>query len=88
MEQLAVMNLNNKVAPLAGAWIETSLRSRIICQLPVAPLAGAWIETPAAGSLSPTPDIVAPLAGAWIETPRDGTIHISLGSRTPRGCVD
>ncbi len=33
------------VAPLAGAWIETSLASSIIRFTIVAPLAGAWIET-------------------------------------------
>ena len=37
--------LSVKVAPLAGAWIETtgSLHAKIVEM--VAPLAGAWIET-------------------------------------------
>ena len=40
------MEITGSVAPLAGAWIETT-----ICTMPnvssrsVAPLAGAWIET-------------------------------------------
>ena len=33
------------VAPLAGAWIETSTRHIIVGWAKVAPLAGAWIET-------------------------------------------
>jgi len=55
------------VAPLAGAWIETTTWLLVIILFGVAPLAGAWIETRYAG----TPQIsykVAPLAGAWIET--------------------
>ena len=32
------------VAPYAGAWIEISLRCRIIAKGDVAPYAGAWIE--------------------------------------------
>ena len=33
------------VAPLAGAWIETSNCLITSPTIPVAPLAGAWIET-------------------------------------------
>ena len=33
------------VAPYVGAWIETSLYSRILSQSIVAPYVGAWIET-------------------------------------------
>ena len=33
------------VAPLAGAWIETSRRMGTCGSSSVAPLAGAWIET-------------------------------------------
>ena len=56
-----------RVAPLAGAWIETQLAEPTTAQNPVAPLAGAWIETYSAGSLMQSV-AVAPLAGAWIET--------------------
>ena len=35
----------NQVAPLAGAWIETSILAMQISYYKVAPLAGAWIET-------------------------------------------
>ena len=34
-----------RVAPLAGAWIETLAYQRLGMSLDVAPLAGAWIET-------------------------------------------
>ena len=34
-----------KVAPLAGAWIETNCSAGIHKKYYVAPLAGAWIET-------------------------------------------
>ena len=37
------------VAPLAGAWIETSEIPRASRSRVVAPLAGAWIETPGQG---------------------------------------
>jgi len=37
--------LQNRVAPLAGAWIETSVWPGISRMMQVAPLAGAWIET-------------------------------------------
>ncbi|EAQ36313.1 hypothetical protein NB311A_20286 [Nitrobacter sp. Nb-311A] len=55
------------VAPLAGAWIETSTQWQRAFQSVVAPLAGAWIETqPRISECERTQ--VAPLAGAWIET--------------------
>ena len=38
-----------KVAPHAGAWIETSLADRRWIGTPVAPHAGAWIETRLSG---------------------------------------
>ena len=34
-----------RVAPHAGAWIETVTRSRAVAPVSVAPHAGAWIET-------------------------------------------
>ena len=56
-----------KVAPLAGAWIETPNKSKCGKRLNVAPLAGAWIET-TASAMTAARYGVAPLAGAWIET--------------------
>ena len=56
-----------QVAPLAGAWIETTRSRWSGNRSYVAPLAGAWIETWFMGLLFLTP-CVAPLAGAWIET--------------------
>ena len=56
-----------KVAPHAGAWIETET-TRQPGGLPlVAPHAGAWIETPEYEK-GFAPYHVAPHAGAWIET--------------------
>ena len=56
-----------RVAPHAGAWIETAYyRTRpAIC--PVAPHAGAWIETSILRAMR-SAAVVAPHAGAWIET--------------------
>ena len=56
-----------RVAPHAGAWIETHCRGLLGLRIQVAPHAGAWIETEnynAAMTAYP----VAPHAGAWIET--------------------
>ena len=76
------------VAPLAGAWIETRLRSQLVQDgRHVAPLAGAWIETSVHRPPSPQ-GLVAPLAGAWIETRRKRRSETDGTSRTPRGCVD
>ena len=54
------------VAPLAGAWIEISLRLSCLLNCMVAPLAGAWIEIPKTYVVNSSAS-VAPLAGAWIE---------------------
>ncbi len=64
---LAEYSRSHSVAPLAGAWIETTTCLKEIQKLIVAPLAGAWIETSMLPCVSPMP-AVAPLAGAWIET--------------------
>jgi len=64
---MILWKLTLKVAPRAGAWIETNF-SFNFCQLGfVAPRAGAWIET---SNMAPSFNhfIVAPRAGAWIET--------------------
>ena len=60
--------MSAKVAPHAGAWIETLNGQPMITMKPkVAPHAGAWIETRLwkahYGHM-----LVAPHAGAWIET--------------------
>ena len=76
------------VAPLAGAWIETSINALSDAATVVAPLAGAWIETYRA-ERKRAEIRVAPLAGAWIET-RHGTVHgrLRASGRAPRGRVD
>ena len=58
-----------RVAPHAGAWIETPAVSAFRAVSIVAPHAGAWIETLALLA-SRDPRHVAPHAGAWIETLR------------------
>ena len=55
-----------RVAPLAGAWIEISYGVWRVVVPSVAPLAGAWIEIPAVFESRAKLE-VAPLAGAWIE---------------------
>ena len=59
--------LTYEVAPLVGAWIETSLHVRYRCVSMVAPLVGAWIETLMVQAWVMVQQ-VAPLVGAWIET--------------------
>ena len=77
-----------RVAPLAGAWIETSRyfsTNYHICI--VAPLAGAWIET-RNHIFERGMFVVAPLAGAWIETIIKTADDAGLKCRAPRGRVD
>ena len=54
------------VAPLAGAWVEISLKLAITSTSIVAPLAGAWVEIVDMDAKSVIIS-VAPLAGAWVE---------------------
>ena len=74
------------VAPLVGAWIETSASTEHNDHRAVAPLVGAWIETQ-----SQKVDFISEkshpswVRGLKLETGGDLTPFIS---RTPRGCVD
>ena len=78
----------SEVAPLVGAWIETSVGAGATATAPnVAPLVGAWIETHPF-RLRPSRGCVAPLVGAWIETHVPNLSVFPLLGRTPRGCVD
>ena len=72
-------NLQNeqKVAPLAGAWIEIYYGLRSVDWNNVAPLAGAWIEIGILASISSRKK-VAPLAGAWIDTMKASTAVVSV----------
>jgi len=79
--------MGQQVAPLAGAWIETSNNFFTWLGRVVAPLAGAWIETSMAVKVMIVLP-VAPLAGAWIETPLRKLVSSLAICRTPRGCVD
>ena len=57
-----------KVAPRAGAWVETHDAVIEFELQNVAPRAGAWVETgDDDGELCNV--LVAPRAGAWVETP-------------------
>ena len=75
------------VAPLAGAWIETSAPREKRIEFEVAPLAGAWIETLQKVNHA-NHCRVAPLAGAWIETFFANRCKQLLNRRAPRGRVD
>ncbi len=75
-----------RVAPRAGAWIETPSGFRVIKHRQVAPRAGAWIET-SARKPGKEKHYVAPRAGAWIETTIAWKQQITKG-RPPRGGVD
>ena len=55
-----------KVAPLAGAWVEICHVRNVRLMPLVAPLAGAWVEIVSAAGRG-YKEIVAPLAGAWVE---------------------
>jgi len=56
-----------RVAPHAGAWIETPSAPSLFPTRLVAPHAGAWIETQMC-LMNLLFNSVAPHAGAWIET--------------------
>ena len=55
------LHIPDRVAPLAGAWIETPSEPEWPELREVAPLAGAWIETQHV-RLKPRVGLVAPLA--------------------------
>ena len=74
------------VAPLAGAWVEISLKLAITSTSIVAPLAGAWVEI--RFTYNPyNKGSVAPLAGAWVEICFSGSKFFRTESRSPRGSV-
>ena len=62
-----ILPIEPRVAPRAGAWIETLCCGPRLGRRCVAPRAGAWIETPLMPVVG-TESQVAPRAGAWIET--------------------
>ena len=75
------------VAPLAGAWIETSRNHHEERQRRVAPLAGAWIETiiwvMVVHHLPSHPSRVRGL-----KLMDENKTYKTAARRTPRGCVD
>ena len=85
--EAALGEVEDLVAPRAGAWIETSATAESRSTSNVAPRAGAWIETPQKKKRKAFA-AVAPRAGAWIETPRAGCRNSKSKGRPPRGGVD
>ena len=61
-----ILDDNEQVAPLVGAWIEIHYFPFAVHCLFVAPLVGAWIEISSVRA-GLTGLCVAPLVGAWIE---------------------
>ena len=85
----AVMPVSARVAPRAGAWIETLiLTPPLELEYKVAPRAGAWIETRSTEDGFGWVATVAPRAGAWIETALASSTRLRASSRPPRGGVD
>ena len=62
-----VREVEQDVAPRAGAWVETTCRRCSASRICVAPRAGAWVET-CLRLLFSWLHCVAPRAGAWVET--------------------
>ncbi|KXY55065.1 hypothetical protein AT278_17845 [Bacillus cereus] len=62
----AQLNINSKVAPHIGVWIEITSGLYLSGTLIVAPYMGAWIEIQPFHFLAWLPN-VAPYIGAWIE---------------------
>ena len=76
-----------RVAPPAGAWIETQDCVAVGDHEDVAPPAGAWIETILLSAINAY-NLVAPPAGAWIETFVLRFDEFAKTRRAPRGRVD
>src|SRR6476659_9280361 len=51
----ADMTVESRVAPFAGAWIETAPSTARSCQVSVASFAGAWVETGNRRAVPPCP---------------------------------
>ena len=84
---LTLLQLQQRVAPLVGAWIEIYMLWIMGVRDAVAPLVGAWIEIQfyylRHGKCS-----VAPLVGAWIEIYMLWIMGVRDACRSPRGSVD
>ena len=73
-----------RVAPHAGAWIETIPPTTFVKQMNVAPHAGAWIETPFCprrGRSRPSP----PTRGRGLKPNPGSPEAVALGSPPTRG---
>ena len=77
-----------KVAPLAGVWIEIDGKEYGSQSFVVAPLAGVWIEIDRIRAGEYPRRYVALLAGVWIEIKNGSPVHSAVNGRSPRGSVD
>ena len=84
---LGIIYIIDRVAPLAGAWIEILAASSALSIATVAPLAGAWIEIDGPFGCGGGRG-VAPLAGAWIEIRKIEYLKYKRAGRSPCGSVD
>ena len=75
-----------KVAPLVGAWIETTENENRTNRKRVAPLVGAWIETDSTRTECSTKKSHP----SWVRGLKQSTCRNEVVElcRTPRGCVD
>ena len=60
------VQMDHKVTPLVGVWIEIGDRSVLLRLCVVTPLVGVWIEIPKNLRTRKKPS-VTPLVGVWIE---------------------
>ena len=77
------MNLAGRVAPHAGAWIETLLTGQQPAIMGSRPTRARGLKQ-GCGKTCDTMDAVAPHAGAWIETMSRDTRRLGTKSRPTR----
>ena len=63
----AVLGTVLDVTPFVGVWIETGIKSDVLCIPSVTPFVGVWIET-TCRYLARSRLQVTPFVGVWIET--------------------
>ena len=74
----------DRVAPRAGAWLETIDRERKDTMQPVAPRAGAWLETVGAAFLGEVARWSRPVRARGLKQPRNQNRSRLLTSRPVR----
>ena len=81
------VQMDHKVTPLVGVWIEIGDRSVLLRLCVVTPLVGVWIEIPR-GVCGCDAHGVTPLAGVWIEIANEQTAFLIRFCHSPCGSVD